>query len=175
MKCLPTRLLVTALIPAMLWLIPACGMGPEQNVVCGPIKLFNEDRTILFGFDPLMETAHVGHLDFNNWDKYTHRVEVTSDVVIVEYYQQTAGRDDENVHHVWHNLFGYRYNRKTKILVAYNYRLGDVKTGTREELLEKRMAQQPLIPDWEQVWEPCRPEPFWRALIGRFVTLLYRV
>ncbi|MCG8566574.1 MAG: hypothetical protein MI747_15985 [Desulfobacterales bacterium] len=152
-----------------------CGFPPTTNFVCGPIVLFDENRTTIIGIDDLFNSFYVGHREFFEGDEDTHRVDIDSETAVVEYFQQTAGRDAQGVHHVWDNLVGFRYNRVTRILVEYSYRLGDIKTASREALLARRMAVKPLKPDWEIVWEPCRREPAWRALISRLVGLLFFV
>ncbi len=156
-------------------LASGCGMGPTQSHVCGPIRLFDEDRTLLIGFNPLFDSVYIGHQEHYPWDKYTHRIVINDREVIMEYFEQTAGRDKDNVHHIWHNLVGFRFNRVTRVVVEYSYRLGDIKEGSREALLERRMAQNPEKPDWEIVWEPCTPEPAWRALLGRIVGILFTI
>ena len=160
---------------ALLVMLSGCGVPGTRSWVCGPILLRGEERTILFGYSRILDTATIGFREYRDIAPNTHRVEAMGDHIVVERFQQTAGLDENGEVRYWNNLFGYRMDLKGLVLVEYRFRLGEVGDGTREAQLARRLAQGPLAPDSERRWVPCRREPAVKAWFARIVGMIARI
>ncbi|MCG8530992.1 MAG: hypothetical protein MI749_10035, partial [Desulfovibrionales bacterium] len=113
--------IIPCLILCLILFCQGCTM-PTENWVCGPVRLHNSDRTILIGFNSLLDSFNEGHLEFFAGDEYTHRVEITPEFALVEYFEQTAGRDEAGIHHNWHNLRRCFFDRRENVLIKSSFR-----------------------------------------------------